>query len=96
MGYMPGPVALEDDRIPVPSYSTSDADALCALDAVLAKHPEHCVDLASLNNRDGVVGWTCRFTWHEDRKLWMERHAKTRAEAICRAILALAEEEKSG
>jgi len=70
-------------------YSTDDADALAALDAVMEKHPEHCVDIASLNNAKGVVGWACRFTWHEDRKLWMERHGATRAEAICRAILAL-------
>lgn len=73
--------------------SQRDADALAALYAFLAQHPEYCVDIASLNDKTGVVGWTCWFTWHEDRKLCVERHAKTVAEAICLAILALAEKE---
>ena len=73
---------------------TSDADALVALDIVLAK-PEYqqvCVEIGNLVGAKGTSGWLMRLHFSPEKRLpYIERLGKSRAEAICRAIMELAE-----
>ncbi len=78
-------------------YSTSDADALTALDAVMEKHPTWHWTLTAGRETDGTLSYWCSITtekgWHisSTRVLFV----LTRAEAICLAILNLVEEKEN-
>jgi hypothetical protein len=77
-----------DHNVPIPHYSTLDADALAALDATLAKHPmwrcriEYCAENL----------WFCEMFdhpgWIPENRLWYDT-ASTRAKAICLVLLGL-------
>lgn len=87
----------------LPHYSTSDADALAALDAVMAKRNDTTVSIT--NTLDRL--WECQICQYvrpidtvKTENITMDsfrrvfgRCAPTRALAICRAIIALAEKE---
>ncbi len=63
-----------------------DADAFTALDAALVTHPGWFFALQF----NGYSGWEVTI-WHAPTEIFT--HGTTRAEAICKAILALAEQE---
>ena len=81
----------------LPNYSTSDADAFAALDAVLAKHLDYGVEMRFTRKPHVLTpaGWHVNFVGHDGEALHEYTLgfsiAPTRAEAICRAILALTE-----
>jgi hypothetical protein len=73
----------------LPNYSTSDADALAALDAALAKYELVNVRIEHYKSIDGN-DWECVIP---HRPVAAMGFGATRAEAISRCILALAEQE---
>lgn len=75
---------------PIKSYSTSDADALAALDAVLSRYPGWGYELSST---DGVKHQCLFFNGEQMCRADCGLDRPTRAEAICRAIIKLAETE---
>ncbi len=72
-------------------YSTSDADALAAVDMMRAKYPAWAFELSNMSQGDN---WFAKFReWINGRagRLIMEP-GKSRAEAICRALITLSEQ----
>ena len=71
---------------------TSDDDAGAALDAMLAK-PEYqqvCFEMVNLVSAKGTDGWCVRLHFSPEKRLpYIERLGKTRAAAICAAIIAI-------
>lgn len=82
---------MEHDT-PMPYWSQNDADALAALDAFMAQRGGDFI-LSRLQriNSDGYYPWQADLDLVGDRAACKD--GATRAEAICRAILALAEKE---
>ena len=76
----------------LPHYSTSDADALAALNKVTGENKRiYAYQIAGY--RDGDV-WC---VLQDDKLRWLTQgRGKSMAEAICRALLALAEKEQKG
>ena len=73
----------------LPHYSTSNTDALKALDEIIIKHPGWGYELSCYGPKrthDCVI-----FDEHEMSVADKGRMCSTNAEAICRTILALAE-----
>ncbi len=83
----------QGDWYELADYSISDANVLAALDAVMAKRD----DLSFLLCREwSQTEWEVTIGRLEDNCVpgkYIKSFGKTRAEAICRAILALAEVE---
>ena len=75
-------------------YSTDDGDAWQVVDHVLAEHPGTIVSVESFNTEQGRR-WDCVFITDDANASWRASDAETRAEAICRAALKVAEEKES-
>jgi hypothetical protein len=79
----------ESDFDIIPYYSTSDADALAALDAMMAKRKDLEPQVNMVRTRTRGDTWHCYLFRVSVLGCEAWGDASTRAEAICRALLAL-------